>query len=40
MQGAYAPEIEHFLSLFGRAFWRAAGEARESDHGVRGLRGL
>jgi len=40
MQGAYAPEIEHFLNLFGRAFWRAAGEVHESDRGVRGLRGL
>ena len=41
MQGAYAPEIEHFLNLFGRAFWRTAGEVHESEHGaVRGLRGL
>ena len=41
MQGAYAPEIEHVLNLFGRAFWRTAGEVHESEHGaVRGLRGL
>jgi len=41
MQGAYAPEIDHFLNLFGRSFWRTAGEVRESDRGaVRGLRGF
>jgi cholesterol oxidase len=41
MQGVYAPEIDHFLNLFGRSFWRTAGEVRESDRGgVRGLRGF
>jgi choline dehydrogenase-like flavoprotein len=40
MQGAYAPEIEHFLSLFGRAFWRSAGDVHASGRGIRGLRGL
>jgi len=41
MQGAYAPEIEHFLNLFGRAFWRTAGDVHDADRGpVRGLRGL
>jgi choline dehydrogenase-like flavoprotein len=41
MQGAYSPEIEHFLNLFGRAFWRTAGEVHDADRGaIHALRGL
>jgi cholesterol oxidase len=41
MQGAYAPEIENFLNLFGGASWRPAGEVHAAFSGAIGkLRGL
>jgi choline dehydrogenase-like flavoprotein len=39
VQGVFAPEIDQFLHLFGRGFWRSEGQASEAS-AVRGLGGL